>query len=72
MNKQELWNAVCDRYPEFKDEEYIIRQRPRGLKRLLDQAWDEGHEAGVSNGKALERMRKDATDKKDPLKGLFP
>lgn len=42
MTKLELWNALIERYPEFVDEEYIVKQRARGLRRLLDQAWDEG------------------------------
>ncbi|MFA6043353.1 MAG: hypothetical protein WC718_00085 [Phycisphaerales bacterium] len=72
MTKQELWEAVCVRYPDFRDEEHVVRQRARGLRRLLDQAWDEGHEKGVANGKALEAMRRDAEVKKNPLAGLFP
>ena len=71
MNKEELWNAVCAKYPDFKDEEHIVKQRSRGLKRLLEQAWDEGHEKGVANGKALESMRRDAEAKKNPFDGIF-
>lgn len=48
MNKTELWNAVVERYPEFKDENFVVKQRARGLRRLLDQAWDEGRDAGLA------------------------
>ena len=71
MNKDELWKALLERYPEFADEEYIVKQRSRGLRRLLDQAWDEGHAKGVENGKAIESMRRDAERKKNPFEGLF-
>ena len=43
MNKQELWDAFLDRYPQAKDEEYVIKLKSRGLRRLLEQAWDEGY-----------------------------
>ena len=71
MDKTELWEAVCDRYPEFKDDEHIVKQRARGLRRLLEQAWDEGHKKGVANGKALESMRRDAERKKHPFSPLW-
>ena len=42
MNKQELWEAFVERYPQSKDDEYVIKMKSRGLRRLLNQAWDEG------------------------------
>ncbi len=71
MTKDELWKALLERYPDFKDEEHIVKQRSRGLRRLMDQAWDEGHAKGVENGKALESMRAAAERKNNPLSGLF-
>jgi hypothetical protein len=71
MTKDELWAALVERYPEFKDEEYIVKQRARGLKRILDQAWDEGHAKGLANGKALEQLRNASEAKKNPFGGLF-
>jgi hypothetical protein len=55
MNKTELWNALIERYPEFADEEYIVKQRARGLHRLLDQAWDEG----AASVRQTERAKED-------------
>ena len=43
MNKQELWDAFINRYPQAKDDEYVIKLKSRGLRRLLEQAWDEGY-----------------------------
>lgn len=71
MTIEELWSALCERYPEFADEQYIVRQRARGLKQLLEQAWNEGHEKGWANGKAMEKMRQDAEAKKDPIAEFF-
>lgn len=72
MNKQELWEAVCERYPEFKDDEHIVKQRARGLRRLLGQAWDEGHDQGVKNGRALAVMEQEKKAKSDPFRSIFP
>jgi hypothetical protein len=52
MNKNKLWETLCDRYPSFKDEEYIVKQTSRGLKRLVEVAWDMGFDAGFANGQA--------------------
>lgn len=63
MNKTELWIAFLERYPEFRDEESIVKQRSRGLRALLNQAWDEGHKEGT---------REAAADtKKNPFGDLF-
>jgi len=67
MNKEELWDAFLKRYPQFKEDETLVKMKPRGLRRLIDQAWDEGHEKGLVNGKALESMKNAASAKKDPF-----
>ncbi len=71
MTKDEIWNALLERHPDFKDEEFVVKLRARGLRRLIDQAWDEGHSKGVENGKALESMHRDAAPKSDPFQDLF-
>ncbi len=45
------------KYPEFAKEEHVAKLRCRGLKRLLDQAWDEGQAEGVKKGVTLEKLR---------------
>lgn len=42
MTKDELWEQFLVRYPQFKDEEAIVKQTARGLRRFMEQAWDEG------------------------------
>jgi hypothetical protein len=71
MTKEELWNAFLDRYPQFKDDESIVKQTSRGLRRMIDQAWDEGHAKGVANGRALEARESAARASKDPFSGFF-
>ena len=71
MTKDELWKALVERYPEFQDEEHIVKQRARGLKRLIGQAWDEGYAKGLENSKAIEASRRAAEIKNDPFGGLF-
>jgi len=47
MTKNELWETYVDLYPQFQDEENIVKLRSRGLRRLMDQAWDEGYDRGL-------------------------
>ena len=53
MKKEEFWAKVVERYPEFSDDEHILKQTSRGLRKLIFQAWEKGHEHGLKNGKAL-------------------
>lgn len=41
MTKSEMWEACCAKYPEWRDDEHIVKLKARGLKRLLMQAMDE-------------------------------
>lgn len=68
MKKEDYWEAVCKRYPKFRDPEHIVKQRARGLKALLDQAFDLGHDQGFRNGKAAVEM--EAEKKKKGNSGL--
>jgi hypothetical protein len=54
MNKKELWNLVVKRYPDFADDEHVLKQTARGLRRLINQAWDEGKKRGLAERKAKE------------------
>lgn len=71
MTKEELWSAFLQRYPQFQDEESIVKQTARGLRRIIDQAWDEGHAKGVANGRALEAMDNDRRKKDSPFGAFF-
>ena len=71
MTKDELWNVLLERYPDFKDEEFVVKLRARGLRNLINQAWDEGFLRGVENGKALESMRRNIQPKPEPTSDPF-
>jgi len=55
MTKSEIWQAFLDQYPQFEGDESIVKLKARGLKRLIDQAWDEGQAEG--RNEAEWRMR---------------
>lgn len=42
MNKQEIWRQLVDRYPTWNDPTTVVKLTARGLKALIDQAYDEG------------------------------
>lgn len=67
MNKEEIWNQLCERHPKFKDPEYVLKQRARGLKALIDQAYDNGVESQKRVSKAqndfMDTMRKNGVFK---------
>lgn len=66
MNKEEIWNQLCDRHPEFKDPEYVVKQRARGLKALIDQAYDNGVENGKRVADAINKLKEMGQSKTDP------
>lgn len=57
MNKEEIWNQLCERHPEFKDPEYELKQRARGLKALIDQAYDNGVENQKRASAAMDAIK---------------
>ena len=67
MTKQELWEAFLAEHPQFTDEESVVKLKSRGLKRLTDQAWDEGFEQGKAVSKALHDIVKSS----NVFKGIF-
>jgi len=58
MTKQQLWDAFLTQHPQFKEEESIVKLKSRGLKRLTDQAWDEGFERGKEVAKVIYDLQK--------------
>lgn len=50
MTSSEMWAQLLERHPSLTDEESTIKLRSRGLRNLLDQAWDEGMKAGSTDG----------------------
>lgn len=50
MTNEEMWSQLCERHPNFKDPEFVLKMRAKGLKALIDQAYDEGKKKGVAVG----------------------
>ena len=51
MNKDRLWAIFVDKNPKWETEGANLT--PGGLKKLFDTTFDQGHNLGVLNGKAL-------------------
>jgi hypothetical protein len=48
MHKIEIWAQLVERYPTWSDREIVVKLKAGGLKALIDQAYDNGFEAGVT------------------------
>lgn len=66
MKRDELWELLVRKNPAFggKDDEHIT-QTVRGLRKLFNTAYDQGHEQGVANGRAAEAMEQSRKPKTD-------
>jgi hypothetical protein len=42
MKKDDLWTALVDKHPLFAQPDKHITLTGRGLRRLVDMAWEEG------------------------------
>ena len=47
MTAEQMWDQLVERHPSFGDEENLASLRVRGLRNLLEQAWDEGYDAAL-------------------------
>jgi hypothetical protein len=52
MTREQLWQIITDRNPQFVTQPCTLT--PAGLKKLFDTAWEQGHEQGLANGRALQ------------------
>lgn len=66
MNKTEYWNAVVRKYPQLADENHKIQLTSRGLKRLVEQAHEEGRKHGVDQAYNLTQAHKAAAQQQMP------
>ena len=48
MHKTEIWAQLLERYPTWSDRETVVKLKAGGLKALIDQAYDNGVEAGLA------------------------
>lgn len=52
MNNIEIWVQLTERHTSWSDPEAVAKLRARGLKALLDQAYECGLENGAAKSKA--------------------
>lgn len=72
MKKEELWKILSDKNTAFSGSgEEHITQTKRGLKKLFDLAFEQGHEEGVKNGRAAEAMDQEKKRKTGSDESLF-
>lgn len=62
MDKIEYWEIVVVKYPHLAREEEKTTLTVKGLRALLEQAWQKGHDQGFQNGKAWEQMNGKKSD----------
>jgi hypothetical protein len=70
MNREEIWTQLTERYPKWADPDHICKLTARGMKALLDQAFNEGYAAGAHNTKVLRDMA-DKYGPKNPFDQIF-
>ena len=57
MNAKHFWEQVCEKYPEFRNEEKVVKLRVRGLRRLIEQGIAEcSGTPKAENASALKRL----------------
>lgn len=66
MTKISYLSAVIEKYPHLKDDDFPVKLTARGLKRLIEQAYDKGESAGFNKGYKL-----GAESIKRPIPDLF-
>jgi hypothetical protein len=52
MNNIEIWVQLTERHTEWSDPEAVAKLRARGLKALIDQAFECGKEVGAAKADA--------------------
>ena len=57
MNNLEMWKQLEDKYPSFSKPENNVTLKARGLKALIDQAYEEGRSSGKRDEQANQRVK---------------
>lgn len=52
MTKDELWAIYTKKNPQFLEQPTFTAQ---GLRKFFDTTWDQAHDQGVKNGRALQK-----------------
>jgi hypothetical protein len=48
MNNQDMWIQLVERHVEWSDPEHVAKLRVKGIKALIDQAFECGFQVGNS------------------------
>jgi hypothetical protein len=64
MTRDQLWTIYTTKNPQFLDSGATFTAA--GLKKFFDQTWDQAHDQGVKNGKALSQK-----DSSSPAMDIF-
>jgi hypothetical protein len=71
MTRADLWKIFTDKNPKMSgDDESHITMTVRGLRKLFETAYDQGHDQGFENGKAWEAAHPKET-KSDIFNDMF-
>jgi len=65
MTSKEIWDQLVERHPSFKDDDNLASLRVRGLRSLIEQAWDEGYDTAI-------RKSADIFTKNKSISDIFP
>jgi hypothetical protein len=68
MQKSVLWQEILRQNPDWDGPE-ILKISPKGIKKLFELAYDQGHSAGFENGKAS--AGKTAANESSPFDKVF-
>lgn len=48
MNSEDIWKGFLEQAPKAADPEEVIKLRARGIKKLIEQAFEEGKKRGAA------------------------
>jgi hypothetical protein len=63
MTRDQLWAAYVAKNPQFAGDGNVTLSAA-GLRKIFEQTWEKGREAGFENGKAWTEMRTKSTGSK--------
>ena len=57
-----MWKQLVERHPSFADETNLVSLRARGLRALIEQAWDEGYDTALRRSADTFAERRSVSD----------
>jgi hypothetical protein len=64
------WTRVVEKYPHLANEDDKTTMTVRGLRKLVEQAYELGHNHGFDNGKAWQKSQSQTTTR-EALERMF-